>query len=83
MQRNLDGLNVLRYVLGFSNFLDQAEEEEETVIEPEADDTCHHGIGFDEDCEDCENEGDLIQESSAHLNWLEICDYTDHVNGGR
>ena len=24
--------------------------------EPEEDDTCPHGIGFDEECEDCEEE---------------------------
>lgn len=79
MQRELDGLGVLRFIQAVAD--GKVSQEEESP--DEADDVCSHGIGFDEDCEDCENEDDLIQESSAHLNWLEICDYTDHVNGGR
>jgi len=46
--------------------------------------------GHEENCE-CPNLLDaemMLQyerekEIDAHQNWLEICDYTDHVNGGR
>ena len=30
-----------------------------------------------------EPEDALIREANARMEWLEICDYTDHVNGGR
>lgn len=28
-------------------------------------------------------EDELIREAEARMEWLEICDYTDHVNRGR
>lgn len=38
MFREIDGNGVLRYIQGYADFLKQAEEEEETVIESDLED---------------------------------------------
>lgn len=40
---------------------------EEYEIEDDEPDVCHHGVGFDEDCEDCEDE--IFAEREAE--WLQ------------
>lgn len=41
---------------------------------------CHHGVGFDEDCEECEMETEIDEAENREV---EPPDFGDFVDGGR